>query len=57
MELPADRLVFVDDNPAYVAAGEKAGIRSILLDVLEPWRAFDEAAVTLGLAPIGRLAS
>ena len=57
MELPADRLVFVDDSPAYVAGGERAGIRSILLDVLEPWRAFDEAARLLGLEPIGKLAT
>ncbi len=45
---PAD-LVFVDDNPRYVAAGSEAGMISVLLDVLDPEAAFDEAAGHLGL--------
>jgi HAD superfamily hydrolase (TIGR01509 family) len=55
MGLPADRQVFIDDNPSYVAGGERAGLNSILLDVLEPWVAYDQAAVLLGLEPFGRL--
>ena len=47
--LPADALVFVDDNPSYVAGGTKAGMRAVLLDVLDPAAAFDEAARLLGL--------
>lgn len=56
MGLPPERTVFVDDNPSYVAGGEKAGLRCVLLDVLEPWVALDEAASLVGLAPMGRLA-
>jgi len=55
MGYSADRIVFVDDNPTYVAGGVKAGLRCVLLDVLEPWVAFDQAAALLGLAPVGRL--
>lgn len=47
--LPADQLVFVDDNPAYALAGERAGMQSVLLDVLNPGAAFDIAAHLLGL--------
>jgi hypothetical protein len=55
MGYAADRIVFVDDNPTYIEGGLKAGLRCVLLDVLQPWVAFDEAAELLGLAPIGRL--
>jgi hypothetical protein len=55
MGLPADRQVFIDDNPSYVAGGERVGLNSILLDVLEPWVAYDQAAQLLGLEPFGRL--
>ncbi len=55
MGLPAERTVFVDDSPSYIEGGVKAGLRCVLLDVLEPWIAFDQAAVLLGLEPIGRL--
>jgi len=55
MGYSADRIVFVDDNPTYVAGGVKAGLRCVLLDVLEPWVAFDQAAALLGLASVGRL--
>jgi putative hydrolase of the HAD superfamily len=47
--LPAEAMVFVDDNPSYVAGGTKAGMRAVLLDVLDPAAAFDEAARLLGL--------
>jgi putative hydrolase of the HAD superfamily len=50
MGLPAERLVFVDDNPRYVAGGEAVGLRSVLLDVRDPAAAFREAAALLGLA-------
>lgn len=41
--IPAERCVFVDDNPAYAAAGEAAGMVSVLLDVLDPAAAFARA--------------
>jgi putative hydrolase of the HAD superfamily len=47
--LPADRMVFVDDNPSYAAGGDRAGMASVVLDVLDPGAAFDEAARLLGL--------
>lgn len=47
--LPADRIVFIDDNPAYVEGGLAVGMRAILLDVLDPAAAFDAARVELGL--------
>jgi len=50
MGLPADEIVFIDDNPAYVDGGIRVGLRSILLDVRDPAAAFDEAARELGLA-------
>lgn len=49
MGLPAEDLVFIDDNPAYVEGGTKMGLRSVLLDVRDPAAAFDEAARLLGL--------
>lgn len=49
--LPAEALVFVDDNPRYADAGDRAGMRSVLLDVLDPDSAFAEAARLLGLPP------
>ena len=55
--MPPERVVFIDDSPAYVEGGLRAGLRCVLLDVLEPWKAFDEAAALLGLPPIGRLAT
>ena len=48
--LPPDEIVFIDDNPAYVEGGTAVGMRSILLDVLDPAAAFDQARVQLGLA-------
>ena len=47
--LPPQDVVFIDDNPAYVEGGVRVGLRSILLDVLDPAAAFDEAARELGL--------
>lgn len=47
--LPARDLVFVDDNPRYVAAGEAAGMRCVVLDVMTPDDAFADAARLLGL--------
>jgi putative hydrolase of the HAD superfamily len=49
MGLPAADIVFVDDNPAYVAAGSAAGLRSLLLDVLDPGAVFAAARRELGL--------
>jgi putative hydrolase of the HAD superfamily len=49
--LPAADLVFVDDNPRYVEGGVRAGMQSVLLDVLDPDAAFAEAARRLGLPP------
>lgn len=47
--LPAELLVFVDDNPSYVAGGTRSGMQSVLLDVLAPSVAFEEAARLLAL--------
>jgi HAD superfamily hydrolase (TIGR01509 family) len=47
--LPAESLVFVDDNPSYAAGGTRAGMQSVLLDVLHPRKAFAEAARLLDL--------
>ncbi len=49
--LPAGSLVFVDDNPRYVDAADRAGMRAELLDVLDPDAAFAAAARHLGLPP------
>ena len=47
--LPCEDIVFIDDNPSYVAGGEAVGMRSILLEVLDPAAAFDQARIELGL--------
>lgn len=49
MELPPEKIVFIDDNPTYVAGGDAVGLLSILLDVREPAAAFKQAALMLGL--------
>lgn len=49
MGLPADRIVFIDDNPTYVRGGLDVGLRSILLDVSDPASAFMLAAELLDL--------
>ena len=49
MGMPADEIVFVDDNPTYMRGGIKAGLRSVLLDVRDPAGAFREAVLQLGL--------
>jgi len=50
--LPPEQIVFIDDNPAYVEGGLAVGMRSILLDVLDPGAAFDAARAELGLGPV-----
>jgi putative hydrolase of the HAD superfamily len=47
--LAPEEIVFIDDNPAYVEGGLAVGMRSILLDVLDPGAAFDAARAELGL--------
>jgi len=49
MDLPAEEIVFIDDNPTYVRGGEKAGLRSVLLDVKDPAGAYRQAVLQLGL--------
>lgn len=49
MELPAEQIVFIDDNPSYVAGGVAAGMQSLHLDVTDPGAVFIEAAQRLGL--------
>ncbi len=49
MGLPPEKIVFIDDNPTYVAGGDAVGLLSILLDVREPTAAFKQAALMLGL--------
>jgi putative hydrolase of the HAD superfamily len=50
--LSPEEIVFIDDNPAYVEGGLAVGMRSILLDVLDPGAAFDAARAELGLGPV-----
>lgn len=47
--LPPQDVVFIDDNPLYVEGGRAVGLRSILLEVLDPAAAFDAARAELGL--------
>jgi len=49
MAIPPERIVFVDDNPSYVAGGERAGMRCVLLDVVNPGEALAQAGRLLGL--------
>ena len=49
MGLPADQIVFIDDNPTYVKGGVKAGLRSVLLDVRDPAGAYRQAVLQLDL--------
>lgn len=49
MGLPPEKIVFIDDNPTYVAGGEAVGLLSVLLDVRDPAAAFTQAASLLGL--------
>jgi putative hydrolase of the HAD superfamily len=35
MQLPADQIVFLDDNPRYADGGTRAGMQSVLLSVLD----------------------
>ena len=49
MGLPADQIVFIDDNPTYVAGGKSVGLNSILLDVHDPGAVFEDAARFLGV--------
>lgn len=57
MGLPADEIVFIDDNPTYVDGGVREGLRSVLLDVRDPAAAFREAADLLGLPPSALVAN
>ena len=45
----ADQIVFIDDNPTYVAGGKSVGLNSILLDVHDPGAVFEDAARFLGI--------
>jgi putative hydrolase of the HAD superfamily len=49
MNLPAQDIVFIDDNPTYVRGGEAVGLQSLLLDVRNPGEVFADAARRLGL--------
>ncbi len=46
---PAADIVFVDDMPANVEGARVAGMISLLLDLANPAKAFDEARTELGL--------
>jgi putative hydrolase of the HAD superfamily len=50
MGLPANEIVFIDDNPTYVEGGAAVGLQSLLLDVNDPGAVFREAAIRLGLS-------
>lgn len=47
--LHANQIVFIDDNPTYVAGGAAVGLQSLQLDVLNPAVVFQDAARRLGL--------
>lgn len=47
--LPCDAIAFIDDNPTYVEGALAVGMRAILLDVVHPALAFDQARRELGL--------
>jgi putative hydrolase of the HAD superfamily len=49
MKLPAQDIIFIDDNPTYVHGGEAVGLQSLLLDVSDPGAVFIDAAQRLGL--------
>lgn len=49
LALPADQIVFIDDNPTYADGGTRAGMISITLDVNDPADAFRQASIALGL--------
>ena len=49
MGLPADQIVFIDDNPLYAKGGADSGMHSLLLDVRDPEAAYREAERLLGL--------
>ena len=49
MGLPADQIVFIDDNPVYAQGGAQSGMHSLLLDVRDPDAAYREAQSLLGL--------
>jgi putative hydrolase of the HAD superfamily len=49
MGIPAEQIVFLDDNPRYVAGGERAGIPSVLLSVLQIDEAYNEVRRLAGL--------
>jgi putative hydrolase of the HAD superfamily len=49
MGIPAKDMVFLDDNPLYVEGGERAGIPSVLLSVLDVDGAYNEVRTQVGL--------
>lgn len=49
MGLPAQEIVFIDDNPTYVQGGEEVGLQSLLLDARSPGEVFVDAGLRLGL--------
>lgn len=49
MGLSASEIVFIDDNPTYVKGGAEAGLISLLLEVTNPGRVFDQAAKHLNV--------
>lgn len=50
MGLPANEIIFIDDNPTYVKGGEAVGLQSLLLDVNDSHAVFEEASRRLGLS-------
>jgi putative hydrolase of the HAD superfamily len=47
--LPADKVVFVDDQPRNVAGGSAMGIRSFHLDITNPLESIAQVRLALGL--------
>ena len=49
LDVPADEIVFVDDQPRNVSGAEAAGLRAIQFDVMNPAFSYRRAMAELGL--------
>jgi len=56
LELPADRVPFVDDQPVNVAGAEATGLTALRFDVTDPAASFQQVRERLGLTARARLA-
>ncbi len=47
LDLPADRVLFVDDQPVNIAGAERVGLRTIHFDVLDPFGSVERVLKTV----------